>query len=157
MTGGVGGTVPLTDRIDADIKLAMKERRKDDLRGLRAVKQALQLAATDGSGRAIDEQRETEILQKLVKQRRDSLKIYDEQGRDDLAAVERQEIATIEAYLPEALDADALARMVATTIQQLGAASMRDMGKVVAAMKVKAAGRAEGSAIAAEVKRQLQG
>lgn len=149
--------MPLTDRVDADLKLAMKERRKDDLRGLRAVKQALQLAATDGSGRAIDERRETEILQKLVKQRRDSLRIYDEQGRDDLAAVERQEIATIEAYLPEALDADALARMVATTIQQLGAASMRDMGKVVAAMKVKAAGRAEGSVIAAEVKRQLQG
>lgn len=146
----------LTDRIDADIKSAMKERRKDDLRGLRAVKQALQLAATDGTGRGIDEQRETEILQKLVKQRRESLKIYEEQGRDDLAAVERQEIGTIEQYLPEALDERALARMVATTILEVQAEGMRDMGKVVNAMKLKAAGRAEGSAIAAEVKRQLQ-
>ena len=149
--------MPLTDRIDADIKSAMKERRKDDLRGLRAVKQALQLAATDGSGRAVDERRETEILQKLVKQRRESLKIYEEQGRDDLAAVERQEIATIEQYLPEALDERALERMVATTIQQMNAETMRDMGRVVAEMKLKAAGRAEGSVIAAEVRRQLQG
>lgn len=147
--------MPLTDRIDADIKTAMKERRKDDLRGLRAVKQALQLAATDGTGRGVDEQRETEILQKLVKQRRESLKIYEEQGREDLAAVERQEIGVIEQYLPEALDERALERMVATTIQQMNAESMRDMGRVVAEMKLKAAGRAEGSVIAAEVKRQL--
>lgn len=145
----------LTDRIDADIKTAMKERRKDDLRGLRAVKQALQLAATDGTGRGVDERRETEILQKLVKQRRESLKIYEEQGREDLAAVERHEIGTVEAYLPEALSERALQRMVATTILEVQAESMRDMGKVVSAMKLKAAGRAEGSTIAAEVKRQL--
>ena len=147
----------LEARINEDIKVAMKERRKDDLRGLRAIKQAIQLAKTDGSGQELDEARETSMLQKLVKSRRDSLKIYEDQGRDDLAAIERQEIATIEQYLPKAMDPDSLKRMVATTIEQLGATSLKEMGPVVKAMQLKVAGRADGKTISQEVKRQLQG
>jgi len=145
----------LEDRISADIKTAMKERRKDDLRGLRAIKQSILLAKTDGSGTEIDEQREIQLLQKLVKSRRESLKIYEEQGREDLATTERQEIATIEEYLPQPLDEESLERMVATTIQQLGADSMKDMGAVMKHMQLKAAGRADGKAISAMVRKLL--
>ncbi len=145
----------LKDRINADIMAAMKAKNKADLRGMRAVKGAIQLAETDGSGDAIDEAREIAILQKLVKSRRDSLAIYDEQGRDDLAVTEREEIEVIERYLPQQLDHEELARFVATTIQQLQATSMKDMGEVMKAVQLKVAGRADGKAISAEVKRQL--
>ncbi len=145
----------LEDRINADIKSAMKERRKDDLRGLRAIKQAIQLAQTDGSGDAIDEKREIQLLQKLVKSRRDSLKIYEEQGREDLAETERVEINTIEAYLPTQLSPEELAQVVKEVIANTGASSMKDMGKVMGAAQAKLGGRADGKAISAEVKKQL--
>lgn len=147
----------LKSTINSDIVTAMKARNKSDLRGLRAIKSAIQNAETDGSGNDIDEARETQILQKLVKSRRDSLKIYEEQGREDLAVTEREEIEVIERYLPEALDETALQRMVAATITQLGVSDMKDMGTVIKAMQTKAAGRADGKTISAEVKRQLSG
>ena len=145
----------LADRIDADIKTAMKERRKDDLRALRGVKQAIQLALTDGSGKDLDDAREVQLLQKLVKQRRESLRIYEEQNRDDLAATERHEIGVIEQYLPEQLSDADLERIVATTVQQLGASSMKDMGQVMKTAQVKIAGRADGKAVSAVVRRLL--
>ena len=145
----------LKDRINADIITAMKAQNKADLRGMRAIKGAIQLAETDGSGQAIDESREISILQKLVKSRRDSLDIYEKQGREDLAVTEREEIEVIERYLPQPLGDEELTRFVATTIQQLGATSMKDMGDVVKAMQLKVAGRADGKAISTEVRRQL--
>ena len=145
----------LKDRINADIMTAMKAKNKADLRGMRAIKGAIQLAETDGTNEAIDEAREVQILQKLVKSRRDSLTIYDEQGRGDLAVTEREEIEVIERYLPQQLDATELARFVATTIQQLQATSMKDMGEVMKNVQLKVAGRADGKAISAEVKKQL--
>ena len=145
----------LNDRISADIKAAMKERRKDDLRGLRAIKQAIQLAETDGSGAVIDEKREIAILQKLVKSRRDSLKIYEDQGRDDLAETERQEIKTIEAYLPAQLSEAELRDIVRGVIADTGASSMKDMGRVMGAAQGKIAGRADGKAVSAMVKSLL--
>ncbi len=145
----------LKDRINADIMTAMKAKNKADLRGMRAIKGAIQLAETDGTGDAIDEAREISILQKLVKSRRDSLDIYDKQGRPDLAVTEREEIEVIERYLPEALDDAELARFVAVTIQQLGASSMKEMGEVMKTVQLKVAGRADGKAISAEVKKQL--
>ena len=145
----------LKDRINADIKSAMKERRKDDLRGLRAIKQAIQLAETDGTGAAIDEKREIQMLQKLVKSRRDSLKIYEEQGRDDLAETERVEIKTIEAYLPAQLSEDELREIVQDVINDTGASSMKDMGRVMGAAQGKIAGRADGKAVSAMVKALL--
>ena len=145
----------LKSTIDKDIVTAMKAKNKTDLRGLRAIKGAIQLAETDGSGQAIDEGREIALLQKLVKSRRDSLKIYEEQGREDLAVTEREEIEVIERYLPEPLSEDGLARMVAATITQLGVDSMKGMGAVIKTVQTKVAGRADGKAISAEVKRQL--
>ena len=145
----------LKSTVNADIVTAMKAKNKADLRGLRAIKSAIQNAETDGSGAEMDEGREIGILQKLVKSRRDSLKIYEEQGREDLAATEREEIEVIERYLPQPLSEDALQRMVASTITQLGVDSMKGMGAVIKAMQVKAAGRADGKTISAEVKRQL--
>ena len=145
----------LKDRINADIVTAMKARAKADLRGMRAIKGAIQLAETDGSGETVDEAREIQILQKLVKSRRESLGIYEAQGRDDLAVTEREEIEVIERYLPQPLGADELARFVATTIQQLGASSMKDMGEVIKTVQTKVAGRADGKAISTEVRKQL--
>ena len=147
----------LKSTVNADIVTAMKAKNKADLRGLRAIKSAIQNAETDGSGAEMDEGREIGILQKLVKSRRDSLKIYEEQGREDLAVTEREEIEVIERYLPQPLSEDALQRMVASTITQLGVDSMKGMGAVIKAMQVKAAGRADGKTISAEVKRQLAG
>ena len=147
----------LKSTVNADIVTAMKAKNKADLRGLRAIKSAIQNAETDGSGAEMDEAREVSLLQKLVKSRKDSLKIYEEQGREDLAVTEREEIEVIERYLPQPLSEDALKRMVASTIEQLGVDSMKGMGAVIKAMQVKAAGRADGKTISAEVKRQLAG
>ena len=147
----------LEARINADIKTAMKEKRKDDLRGLRAIKQAIQLAQTDGTGQAIDAKRETQMLQKLVKSRKDSLKIYEDQGREDLAETERQEIKTIEAYLPEQVSEAELKEILSGVIADTGASSMKDMGRVMGAAQAKLAGRADGKAISAAVKELLSG
>ena len=86
-----------------DLKTAMKAKDQASMRSLRAIKSAIQLAKTDGSGKAITEEVEIKMLQKLVKQRQDSLDIYEKQGREDLAVTEREEIAVIQRYLPEPL------------------------------------------------------
>ena len=92
-----------TDTINADLKTAMKAKDQDAMRTLRAIKSAILLANTDGSGEEMTEERGAKILQKLVKSRKESLDIYVKQGREDLAAPERAEIAVIEKYLPEAM------------------------------------------------------
>lgn len=145
----------LEDRINQDIKSAMKERRKDDLRGLRAIKQAILLAQTDGSGKEIDEGKEIQLLQKLVKSRKESLGIYEKQGREDLAETERQEIKTIEAYLPQQLTEEELTVVVKEVIRKTGASSMKDMGKVMGMASGQLAGKADGKAISAVVKKLL--
>ena len=88
-------------RINTDLKEAMKAKDQARLRTVRAIKSAILLAQTDGSGKEVDEAMGLKIINKLLKQRKDSLKIYEQQGRDDLAAVEREEIQVLEAYLPE--------------------------------------------------------
>lgn len=143
------------ERINDDIKTAMKERRKDDLRGLRAIKQAIQLANTDGTGAVIDEAKEIQILQKLVKSRRDSLKIYEDQGREDLAETERQEIKTIEAYLPEQLSEAELEAVIASIIAETGASGMKDMGRVMGIAQGKLGGKADGKTISSMVRNLL--
>ena len=145
----------LEDRINADIKTAMKERRKDDLRGLRAIKQAILLAQTDGSGDVIDEAKEIQMLQKLVKSRRESLSIYEKQGREDLAETERQEIATIEQYLPAQLSEEELTAVVKEIITKSGASSMKDMGQVMGMASAQLAGKADGKAISGVVRKLL--
>ena len=146
----------LETRIAEDLKTAMKAKDQAALRGIRAIKAAILLAKTDGSGNAIDENAEIKILQKLVKQRKDSLDIYEKQGREDLAATEREEIAIIEKYLPEQLDEAELEAIIKQIIEQTGASSMADMGKVMGMASKQLGGKADGKTISTVVKRLLQ-
>lgn len=145
----------LEQRITADMKTAMKAKDKVSLRGIRAIKSAILLQKTDGTGKELDADGEISLLQKLVKSRQDSLDIYTKQGREDLAVTEREEIEVISRYLPEQLSDEALADLVAGIIAKTGASSMRDMGKVMGMANKEAAGRADGKTIAAMVKAKL--
>ncbi len=146
----------LEERINQDLKTAMRAKDQAALRGIRAVKAAILLAKTEeGATDSISEEKEIQILSKLVKQRQESLRIYEEQNREDLAATEREEIEVIQKYLPEQLDAEALATRVKAIIDRVGASSMKDMGKVMGVASKELAGQAEGKAISAEVKKQL--
>ncbi len=143
------------EKINADLKEAMKAQDQVALRGIRAIKAAILLANTDGSGKEIDDERAIQILQKLVKQRRESLDIFNQQGREDLAKVEREEIHIIERYLPAQMDENELKSELSTIIQELGAQGPKDMGKVMGAASKKLAGRADGKAISSIVKELL--
>ncbi len=138
-----------------DLKVAMKAKDQAALRSIRAVKAAILLAKTDGSGNELDEAGEIKLLQKLVKQRQDSLEIYTKQGRDDLAQIEKEEIEVIQRYLPQPLTEDELKTLISDIITQTGASGMKDMGKVMGIANQKVAGRADGKTIAALVKSLL--
>lgn len=145
----------LEEKINDDLKTAM--RAKDDvaLRGIRAIKSAILLAKTDGSGVAIDEAREVQMLQKLVKSRQESYDIYVKNGREALAKVEEEEIAVIKRYLPPMLEGAELEAVVRQIIAETGATSAKDMGKVMGAANKQLAGKAEGRAISEMVKQIL--
>jgi len=145
----------LNDKITADLKEAMKAKDQVALRGIRAIKAALMLLKTDGSGEEVTEEKEIKLLQKLVKQRKDSLEIYEKQNREDLAAVEREEIPIIEKYLPEAMSPDELKAAITKIVADTGASSMKDMGKVMGMANAQFAGKADGKTIASMVKELL--
>jgi len=145
----------LEERIIADMKTAMKAKDKVTLRGIRAIKSAIMLQKTDGTGTGLDADGEIAMLQKLVKSRQDSLDIYMKQNREDLAVTEREEIEVISKYLPEQLSDDELGALIDKVIATTGASSMRDMGKVMGMANKEAAGRADGKTIAALVKAKL--
>jgi uncharacterized protein YqeY len=145
----------LEQKINDDLKTAMKAKDQAALRGIRAIKSAILLAKTDGSGNELDEAGEIKILQKLVKQRKDSLEIYQKQNRDDLAATEREEIEIIERYLPVQLSNEELRKIIAEIISKTGAESMKDMGKVMGVASARLAGKADGKAIASVVRELL--
>lgn len=145
----------LEAKINADLKDAMKAKDQVALRGIRAIKSAILLQKTSGSGVELDEAGEIKLLQNLVKQRKDSISIFETQKREDLAVVEREEVRIIERYLPQALSAAALEALVKAVITEVGASSKKDMGKVMAAANKKVAGRAEGAAVSAVVKNLL--
>jgi uncharacterized protein YqeY len=147
----------LEQRIKQDLMEAMKAHDEASKRGLRAVLAAIQLANTDGSGDAIEGDREIKLLQKLVKQRRDSVEIYQKGNRPELAAVELEEIAVIEKYLPQQMSEAELELALREIIAETGAASARDIGKVMGAANKAFAGKAEGKMIAAVAKRLLEG
>ncbi len=144
-----------TDKINADLKTAMKAKDQDSMRTLRAIKSAILLANTDGSGEEMTEERGIKILQKLVKSRKESLDIYVKQGREDLAAPERAEIAVIEQYLPEAMSEADIEKAVQAVIEQTGASSMKDMGKVMGMATKQLAGQADGKVISGIVRKLL--
>lgn len=143
------------DKINQDLKTAMKAKDKVAVRGIRAIKQAILLSKTDGSGAEIDEAKEIKILQKLVKQRKDSLEIYEKQGREDLAVTEKEEIEVIERYLPKQLSPEELKTTIQQIIEKVGASSMKDMGKVMGVASKEMAGKADGKTISATVKEIL--
>lgn len=143
------------DIINNDLKEAMKAKNETGLRGIRAIKAAILLANTDGSGLDLTEERGIQIVQKLVKQRRESLEIYEKQGRQDLAQIERDEIDVISKYLPAQLSEAELRSVITEIINQLSAKSPSDMGKVMGAATQKLAGKADGKAISALVKEIL--
>lgn len=145
----------LESRINEDLKTAMKNGDKVALRGIRAIKSAILLFKTDGSGRELNEAAEIQLLQKLVKQRLDSLEIYKSQNRGDLAAIEEEELQVIRKYLPQQLTDEELEAAVREIIAEVGAADMRDMGKVMSQANQKLAGKAEGARVAACVKSLL--
>lgn len=142
--------------INNDIKTAMKAKEDVTLRGLRAIKSAILLAKTaEGAAETMSTEDEIKLLSKLVKQRRDSLGIYEQQQRPDLATKEAEEIAIIERYLPKQLSADELQAEVTAIIAELGATSAKDMGKVMGVANKRLAGIADGKQIAALVKTLL--
>ena len=131
-------------QIDEDLKKAMRDKDKPKLETLRAVKTAFTLARSEkGAGSVLDENEEMKIMQKLVKQRRDSAKIYREQNREDLALNEEFEANVVESYLPEQLNEEELEVAVRGIIEKTGAESMKDMGKVMGIATKELAGKAE--------------
>jgi len=145
----------LQDQVMDAMKTAMKAKDTVALESLRAIKSALLLQQSEAGSAPISEQDEIKLLQKLVKQRKDSATIYAEQGRQDLADPELAQVAVIETFLPAPLSEEALGQLIADCIAETGATGMKDMGKVVGLVNERAAGRAEGKLIAQLVKASL--
>lgn len=140
----------------AEMKEAMKSKDEAALRGLRAIKAEIIKAKTEpGAGGEIDEATEQKFLQKMMKQRRDSLEIFEKQGREDLATKEREEMAIIEKFLPKQLTEDEIKAAVAAIIAETGASSAADMGKVMGVASKQLAGKADGKTISTIVKQLL--
>lgn len=146
----------LEQKIMTDLKAAMLAKDEAALRSLRAVKAAILLAKTsEGSGGELKEEDEIKLLQKLVKQRKDSLEIFQQQNRADLAKKEEEEIAVIEKFLPKQMSPDEIKAELAKIIAATGASSPADMGKVMGAATKQLAGKADGKTISALVKELL--
>lgn len=146
----------LETKVMEDLKKAMLARDEKSLRSLRAIKAAIIQAKTaEGAGGQIKEDEEIKLLQKLVKQRKDSLEIYEKQGREDLASKEKEEIEVIEKFLPAQMDEAELKKVVADIIKETGASSPADMGKIMGAANKQLAGKADGKTIAVIVKEML--
>jgi len=145
----------LESRIMGDLKEAMKSKDQAALRAIRAIKAAILLVKTDGSSTDLDQAGEIKLVQKLIKQRQDSLDIYVKQGREDLAATEKEEIAVLQKYLPEQLSEEELTPILKEIIESSGASSMKDMGKVMGMASQKLAGKADGKTISSIIKNLL--
>ena len=139
-----------------ELKTAMLAKDEKSLRSLRAIKAAILLAKTsEGATGDLKEEDETKLLQKLVKQRKDSLEIYQQQNRTDLAQKEQEEIEVIEKFLPKQLSSEELKAAISKVIADVGATSPADMGKVMGAATKQLAGKADGKTISSLVKELL--
>ena len=146
----------LQKQIMEELKTAMKSKDVVALQALRAVKSAFLLAKTEtGAGDDLTEDQEMKIIQKQVKQRKDSAAIFVNQGRQDLADPELAEIAVLEKFLPEALSEEAIEKVVLKTIANIGAEGMKDMGKVMGMVSKQLAGQADGKTISGIVRKNL--
>lgn len=148
----------LEQKIMTELKAAMLAKDEAALRSLRAIKAAILLAKTsEGASGEMKEEDELKLLQKLVKQRKDSLEIYTQQNRADLAQKEQEEIAIIEKFLPKQLSADEVKTELTRIIKEIGATSPADMGKVMGAATKQLSGKADGKTISSLVKELLSG
>ncbi len=146
----------ISTTIDQEIKQAMLAKDQAKLRGLRAIKAAFLLAKTEkGHAEELDQDAEIKILQKLVKQRKESATIYKEQGREDLLLVEQEEIDVISQFLPQQLDQAAIEAVVVRIIAETGATSIKEMGKIMGVANKELAGKADGKLIGEIVKAKL--
>jgi uncharacterized protein YqeY len=146
----------LKNRIDEDIKVAMRNKDKDQLRALRSIKSMILLAETEkGAQEELAEEAEMRLLTKAANQRRESLSLFREQGREDLAEKEEAELQVIERYLPKQLSEAELQAEVQKIIAETGAQGPQDMGKVMGVASKALAGRADGKLVAALVREQL--
>lgn len=145
----------LENTINTEIKQAMLSKNESRLTALRAIKSALLLANTEKGKGEMNEQEEAKILQKLIKQRKDSATIYKEQNRNDLLEKEEAEIQVIEEFLPEQLSEEEVRAEITKIIEQTGASSMKDMGKVMGLANKNMVGKAEGKLISTIVREML--
>lgn len=146
----------IANQINDDIKSAMLARQEAKLRGLRAIKAAILLAATEkGASEEVSDDKAIQILQKLAKQRKDSIDIYIQNNRPELAAKEQEELEVINAYLPAQMDEAALRSALEKIIAEVGATSAADTGKIMPVAMKQLAGRADGKTIGAMVKQIL--
>ena len=145
----------LEAQIQKDLITAMKAKDEKALRAVRAIKSAILIFKTSGTNAVLDEDAEIKMLQKMVKQRKESLAIFEQQNRPELAQTEREEIEIIEKYLPQQLGVDEIEAVIKTIIADSGATGMKDMGKVMGAANKAFAGKAEGAVISGIVKKLL--
>ena len=147
----------LTQRIDSDLKDAMRAKDANKLGFLRMLKSALKYAAIEKSGPEgeLDDAEATQVIRKQVKQRQDSIESFEKGGRAELAEKEQGEVEILNQYLPAAMNPDELARLVRETITEVGATSKAQMGAVMKALGPKVAGRADGKTLSQEVQKQL--
>jgi uncharacterized protein YqeY len=146
----------LINQIDQDIKQAMLGKQEARLRGLRAIKSALLLARTEkGASEDISPETEIKVLQRLIKQRKESAEIYKSQNREDLYKIEAEEMEVIETFLPKQMERGEIEAYLKDLIGRVGAASVKDMGKVMGAANKELAGKADGRTISELVKELL--
>ena len=148
---------PLKYRILEDVKDAMRARDKARLATLRMVTAAIKQREVDQRAGSLDDASVVAVLEKMLKQRRESASQYESAGRDDLAAAEREEIAVIETYMPRALDPAEVDAMIAAAVEEAAAATMKDMGRVMGLLKPRMQGRADMGAVSAAVRARLSG
>jgi uncharacterized protein YqeY len=146
----------LKQRIQDDVKAAMKAKEKDRLATLRLITAAIKQREVD-ERIEMDDTQVLAVLEKMIKQRRDSISQYVSAGRQELAEQEKREIAIIEVYMPEGLSDDEIAAMIEAAISETGAAAIKDMGKVMGVLKPKMQGRADMGKVSGLVKQKLSG
>jgi uncharacterized protein YqeY len=150
--------VNLSERIDSDLKDAMRAKDATRLSVLRMLKAALKNAAIEKSGAdaQLNDAEAAQVIRKQVRQRQDSIESFQKGGRAELAAKEKEELSILRSYLPQAMGPDELTKVVRETIAEVGATSRAQMGAVMKALQAKVAGRADGKTLSAEVQKQLQ-
>ena len=148
----------ISERIDSDLKDAMRAKDANKLGVLRMLKSAVKYAAIEKAGAEgqLEDAEAVQVIRKQVKQRQDSIESFESGNRPELAAKEKEELAILNAYLPQAMNPDELAALVTATIAEAGATSRAQMGAVMKTLQTKLAGRADGKTLSQEVQRQLE-